>query len=725
MNDIDFNNNFKPTFTIIDSKKNQITKLKKAIDNSCEVIIATDDDREGEAIGYHLCNIFNLPIETTPRITFNEITKTAIQLAIKNPKNLNINLINSAIARQILDIIVGFTVSPILWKNITRNSKDGLSAGRCQSPALRLIYDNEQDIIKSPGTFVYNTTGYFTKMNIPFILNYQFSNNEIEDFLKKSIKFNHEFNSCCNRINTKHSPDPFTTSTLQQSANSNLRISPKSTMTICQKLYENGLITYMRTDSKIYSKEFINKASKYIKKQYGEEYVNSNINLLDEKKNNRIQEAHEAIRPTDITITDINGEYETKEIKMYKLIWKNTMESCMTAAKYNTLMSTITACNNYEYKYSCEEVVFPGWKVVGGYEKENPIYKYLSILKQQVICYNKITATLTIKDSKSHYTEAKLVKLLEENGIGRPSTYSSLIDKIQTRGYVKKTNIKGIKKKCMEFELTDNKISKYEIEKEFNNEKGKLVIQPLGILVLEFLINNYDNLFNYEYTKTMEDSLDIIAEGNLDWQKICSDCFEELNKISKYLEGSERQQYKIDDNHTWMIGKYGPIIKCQEDGSITWKKVKNGIDFNKLKMGGYKLQDIIDTTNDIGRELGYYQDYPMILKKGKFGLYVEWGNNKKSLSYFEKNTDNVDICDITLEDVVKFIKKSSTIIREISDDLSIRRGKYGPYIFYKNTNMKKPQFLKLSGFKLKDGEDYETCDDKRLIEWIKQKIELL
>ena len=721
LKDIDFDNNFKPTYSIIDSKKNNILKLKNAINNSNKVIIATDDDREGEVIGYHLCKVFNLPIETTPRIIFNEITQSAIQYAIENPSLLNMNLVNAAIARQILDIIVGFTISPILWKNITRNSKDGLSAGRCQSPALRLVYDNEQDIIKSPVSFVYNTTGYFTKMNLPYTLNYQFtSHDKMEDFLKDSINFNYLLQNCSNRIITKQPPEPFTTCTLQQNANSILRISPKSTMSICQKLYENGFITYMRTDSKIYSKEFISKASKYIKAQHGIEYVNNNIDLLTEKKseNSKTQEAHEAIRPTDITLTDLDGDYQTKEIKMYKLIWRNAMESCMSEAKYNTITSIIAIDKEYQYKYSCEEVIFPGWKVVDGYEKENPIYKYLSLLKEQVISYNKIAAQITIKDMKSHYTEAKLVKLLEQNGIGRPSTFSSLVDKIQDRGYVKKTNVEGVKKKCYEFELIQDKLSKHHIEKEFGKEKGKLVIQPLGILVLEFLVNNYDNLFNYHYTKLMEDSLDDIAQGKLNWHKLCSDCYEELDRVSRKLEGSERQQYKIDNHHTWMIGKYGPIIKCEQGESITWKKVKNELDFTKLKNGEYQLQDILDTNNNTLRELGYYQDHPMILKNGKFGLYVEWGNNKKSLTYFEKN---IDSCDITLEDVIAFIKTPSTIIREISDDLSIRKGKYGPYIFYKTPVMKKPKFFKLKGFQLENSETYETCDDARLIEWIEDK----
>ena len=374
---------------------------------------------------------------------------------------------------------------------------------------------------------------------------------------------------------------------------------------------------------------------------------------------------------------------------------------------------------SHEYRYSCENVIFPGWKIINDYDKENTIYNYLLNLSNQVLEYNKIYAKVTVKDSKLHYTEAKLVQLLEENGIGRPSTFSSLIDKIQSRGYVKKMNIEGIKKKCIEYELIECELEEKEIMKEFGNEKGKLVIQPIGILVLEFLIQNYDNLFNYEYTKNMENSLDDIAKGNMIWYELCNLCYESINDLSRETD-TNRETYKIDDNHTWLIGKYGPVIKCQIGESITWKKVKKDLDINKLKKNEYTLKDIVDNSSYSGKLLGKYQNHDMFLKKGKFGLYVEWGDNKKSLTYLDKNE-----LEITLEDIISFIKKpASSIIRELSDDLSIRNGKYGPYIFYKSKIMKKPQFLKLNGFKLDEGEDYESCDFERLITWISEQYSI-
>ena len=728
LKDIDVNKNYKPSFNVIDSKKSHISKLRKAISNSDKVIIATDDDREGEAIGFHICNLFKLPVSTTPRIIFHEITKPAIQQAINNPTTLNMDLINAAIARQVLDILVGFMISPMLWKNISQNMKNGLSAGRCQSPALRLVYDNQKEIDESPGTFVYSTTGYFTSKNIPFNLNHQFtmdSDPNMENFLEETVNHEHMFKKGKVRETTKNPPLPFTTSALQQSANTNLRISPKATMKICQKLYESGLITYMRTDSRTYSKEFIKKAKGYIKSEYGDEYIHNDVDKLSErsekkskkkkKDDNKAQEAHEAIRPTDITKVDIGTGFDSKEVRMYKLIWKNTVESCMSPAKYNALTCTISAPYSHEYRYSCENVIFPGWKIVDGYEESNPIYHYLLKLEEQELEYNKVQSKISVKDTKSHYTEAKLVQLLEEQGIGRPSTFSSLIDKIQTRGYVKKTNVKGVKKTCIEYELVDCEIHENTIEKEFGNEKGKLVIQPLGIMVLEFLIKHYDELFVYSYTKNMEDTLDHIAKGESIWYNLCDNVYSTIKNLSEELKGSSREHYKIDEHHTWMIAKYGAVIKCQIGENVTWKKAKKDIDFDKLKSGKLKLSDILDTSSSSGRLLGEYKKQKMYLKKGQYGLYVEWGDNKKSLSYLQKEE-----CEITLEDVITYITNPSSILREISSDMSIRNGKYGPYIFYKSKQMKRPQFLKLRGFKLEDGEDYESCDIERLTTWIEE-----
>ena len=731
---IEIENNFKPNFNLLESKIQQINKIKTLLKNSKEVLIASDDDREGEAIGWHICQVFKLPL-TTKRIIFHEITKPALERAVNNPTTLNMNIIHAQQARQILDVLVGYKISPILWKNISRNSKDGLSAGRCQTPALRLVYDNQKDIDDSPGKKVYNTTGYFTKMNLAFSLNHNFeiisfnsTTNTMEQFLEESVNFDHIYSCSKPKQTTKNPPTPFTTSSLQQKASSELNISPKDTMSICQKLYEAGFITYMRTDSTTFCLEFIEKASSFIKDKYGDTYLHTDVNRLSERKvenpkkkskkkeekENNAQEAHEAIRPTDVTMEKIDDSFSSKERRMYNLIWSVTVESCMSPALYNSISAKIIASMEKEYKYNSELVNFPGWKKVRGYEKENPEYQFLQTLKNKVtVNYNKITAKVSVKDLKSHYTEAKLIQLLEEKGIGRPSTFSTLLEKIQERGYVKKDNVKGKKIKCVDYELVDDELAEMEDEREFGNEKNKLVVQPLGILVLEFLLKHYEKLFSYEYTKNMETDLDIIAKGNKIWHNLCKECLTDIDECSKDLDGGgDKQIINIDDNHVYMIGKYGPVIKKGDKDNATFLNVKKDINLEKLKKGEYTLEEIVELKSS-NKVIGKYKDDDVILKSGKFGKYITWGENKKSLNNIEK-----DIDELTMEDITKYIENTSAVnpsmVREINENTSIRKGKFGNYIFYKTHNMSKPKFIKLNKFK----GDYNSCPIKELEDYV-------
>ena len=733
LKNIDYANNFKPEFTIIENKKQQINKLTKAIQSSSEVYIATDDDREGEAIGWHICQLFNLPIETTKRIIFHEVTKSALENAVNNPTTINMDLVYAQQARQILDLIVGFTLSPLLWKHISRKSKQGLSAGRCQSPALKLIYDNQKEINENPGKITYTINGYFTSNNLMFTLNKEFDDKEkVESFLEESINHDHIIKKDAIKKLSKKPPEPFITSTLQQSCNNEYHISPKETMKICQKLYEEGCITYMRTDSKVYSKEFIKKTKDFINKEYGDKYISSNIDSLSEKQkeakkketkkkkkedDNKAQEAHEAIRPTDVNVKSLTSEkFTPREKKVYLLIWKNTVKSCMSDAVVNSLMTKISAPIDLQYKYSCEEIIFLGWKIVDTNEMSNPNFNLLKSIKDNsTIDYNKITAKNTLKALKSHINEAKLVKLLEEKGIGRPSTFSSLVDKIQERGYVKKDNVKGKKMKCIDFELIENEIEEIETEKEFGNEQNKLIIQPIGNMVTEFLMSNFDEIVGYDYTKNMEDTLDIIAKGKHIWHKLCESCYKELYMKANELKSETKKEIKIDDKHVYMIAKYGPVIKCTDGEDISFKKVKKDIDYEKLTNGGYTLDELIDGSNDTGKYLGIYKDEKIFLKRGKFGLYVTWGDNKKSLTYMKKEEHN-----ITYDDVIQFIEKPTNIIRNLHETLSIRNGKYGNYIYYKTQTMKKPKFLSLQGFKDK----IEEAVEEDLLTWIENKYEI-
>ena len=747
LKNIDIKNNFKPTYTIIDEpiKKKQIEFLRKEIKNAKEVILASDGDREGEMISFSLIELFNLPLDTK-RITFNEITESAIKEAIQNPKTIDMNLVHAQQARQILDVLVGFKVSPILWKLVsTPKGKDNsLSAGRCQTPALKLVYENQKEINESEERKVYNTTGYFTNSNIAFDLSPQGkieSEDEMINFLDESADFSHIY-TCSQPVKVyKQPPEPFTTSRIQQVASNELHYSPKETMRICQLLYEGGYITYMRTDSKTYSEEFINTTSEYINKTYNTGYFNTSLLNKNEKpvekpkkvskkakKENFAQEAHEAIRPTNISLCELPEGVDSKERRMYKLIWQNTLESCMVAASYYSITASISAPLNMKYNYTSELIDFPGWKIVENkFLRENKEYQYLQTIKKDaVIPYKKITSKVSIKGSKMHYTEAKLVQLLEENGIGRPSTFSALVDKIQERGYVKKDDIKGKEIVCKDFELENGEIFEVETRREFGNEKSKLVIQPLGIIVMEFLDKHFNSLFNYQYTSLMEAALDKIAKGELIWFEVCSSCNNEVDTLVNDIKNETKIEFQIDDNNTYMIGKYGPVIKCVEevDGKeeVTFKSIKKDLDINKIENGEYDINQIVDTSKSQNTQyiLGQYQGKEVILRKGKFGLYVTWGENSRNL----KELGNRPIENITFEEVKELLEKGSNIIREINTSMSIRKGPKGDYLFYKSSKMKKPVFHDIKSFIIDTKEDYKICDLTILKSWIEEKYNI-
>jgi len=700
---------------LLPGKSKYIKPLRAAIKKADEVILATDDDREGEAIAWHICKAFKLPL-TTKRIIFHEITKTAIQKAVLNPVIVDMNKVNAQLARQVLDCLVGFTISPILWKNINRNS--ALSAGRCQTPALRLVYDNQREINNAPGRIAYDTTGCFTELD--FKLNHNHENEvTIGTFLESSVDFKHVY-TCAKPVSKKKQPPkPFTTSALQQKASNILHFSPKRTMTTAQKLYEQGLITYMRTDSRTYSKEFIGKAKKFIESKWSLDYVNDDIDALSQRKGAKkgAQEAHESIRPTDIKKQKI---VDPGQQRLYDLIWSNTVESCMSPAEYNLLSAKITAPEKHWYKYSEELITFPGWLVVKGYDKENPIYNDMLKLKQnKIVKYSNIQSKMTLKDLKTHYTEARLVQQMEKVGIGRPSTFSSLIAKIQDRGYVKKGSVKGKPLKCVDFTLIGETLEELENTRVFGEEKNKLVIEPTGIIVIEFLIKQFDSLFAYQYTKNMEDSLDEIAKGAKLWHSLCYSCHDEMEKLSGTIKKGNKEHIQIDENHVYMIAKYGPVVKCEKNGDTKFKSAKKDLDIEKLKRGEYTLEEIIEAKPSFtGKRLGSFKNQDVLLKKGKYGLYITCGENNYSLKGLGKTEDI-----IKLEDVLDILlgKKTSNpkVLLVISKSLSIRKGKFGPYIFYKTSTMTKPRFLNMKNM------EWKSMHQREIISWCKEEHGIL
>ena len=730
---IDIEDNYKPLFQIASRQRKKVTEMKKLVSESRDVMLATDDDREGEAIAWHICQVCKLDPRTTKRIIFHEITKPAITKAVSKPGKINMDMVNSQKARQVLDLLVGFTISPVLWKNISSNKKSALSAGRCQTPALRLVYDNQLEIDENPGKKCYAINGYFTKNNINYSLNKDIEDkSECEEFLEDSVNHDHIMTNTEPKRIEKTPPKPLTTSDIQQKASSILRYSPKQTMQICQNLYESGYITYMRTDSRFYSEEFLENVENYIENKYGDEYIKSDLVSLSlnsqkqedektkkKKKDDNAQEAHEAIRPTQISrisVEEDGKKITNKEVRMYKLIWNITLESCMANSIYLKFLSTITSPTDGIYTNNFEQVTFPGWEVVQGYEEHNKDYHYLlKINTKKPIKYNKIKATYTLKELKGHYTEAKLVSLLEKKGIGRPSTFSSIISKIEERGYVKKGDVKGVKVKCVDYELTDDEISEIENTKTIGGEKNKMILEPIGKVVIEFLINKYNNVFEYDYTKDMENELDKIAKGKKIWHTLCHSCYTDIQKINAEIKTEEKEKETNVGDYTFRIARYGPVLMKKVDGKIKYFKIKPEVDIDELKAGNIEPEDaiLIEKANSV---IGQYKDVDVTLKKGKFGLYVVYGDKNVSLKGLKKDEN-----EITINDIIPFIDKKesdSGIVRKINENACIRNGKFGHYIFYKTTTMKKPKFISLKKNKI----DYMNCDINELEEYIEQSI---
>jgi DNA topoisomerase I len=716
---------FSLKYTVCNKKKEQISLLSKLIKSSTDVVLATDDDREGEAIAWHICDHFKLDVVSTKRIVFHEITEQALQNAIRNPTTVNMNVVNAQKARQILDMLVGFKVSPMLWKCVSRDNS--LSAGRCQTPALKIIYDNQQEINKSNESIVYNTVGYFTSQNIPFELNKQYTTeDEITDFLDGTADFNHTY-ICTKPVNiVKNPPEPFTTSRLQQVASNELRFSPKETMNTCQTLYEGGFITYMRTESKSYCDQFLNSAKKYISSVYDERYVSPSIqrvasiqlgtntqlgtNIQGDKK-----DPHEAIRVTDFSKKELPETFDSREKRMYKLIWTNTLASCMSNAIYSSVTATISGFQNTKFVRTSEQIVFAGWATLFPIP-ENKDYQTLQII-DNTIQYKKIVSRVTVKNIKSHYSEARLVQLLEDKGIGRPSTFAMLVEKIQERGYVKKENIEGREILCNDFELTDGDIFEMPTKRTFGQETGKLVLQPIGVIVMEFLNKHFSDIFNYDYTREMEASLDKVSSGDLLMQDLCDKCNNQVESLVGLLKDETKIEIQIDDNNTYLIGKYGPVIKSTEkvDGKITttFKKVLENVDIHTIENGN--INEIVDCTKankPVSYILGKFEDEDVVLKKGKFGLYISWGKNNKAL----KELGNRPIESITFEEIQKYLNEGSNLVRTITPFLSIRKGPKGDYLFYKSEKMKKPVFHSLNGFE----QDYKKCNNAILKSWCKE-----
>lgn len=722
---IDVKNNYNIEYEIQQEKREHVTWMKDIIPMFLKknIIIATDDDREGEAIAWHICIVFDLPIETTKRIIFREITQSAIKEALDKPTTININIVNAQMSRQVLDLLVGFKISPILWKHLYRNKDNALSAGRCQTPALKLVYENEIEAKNAVTNTTYKVTGSFFPKKIIFDLSKDFENEtQVLDFLEQSKSFNHYLSIGEKKDSIKVPPKPFNTSGLLQKASNTLGIGPKETMSICQQLYQDGFITYMRTESQKYSDVFLKKAQEYIIKRFEkEEYIGKLQDIVNKDSKN----PHEAIRVTNIEMDTINID-NSRTLTLYKLIWRNTVESCMSEAKYNNTPITMTAPNDLIYKHIIEVPIFLGFTKLIQESRTNTIddqnigsalLLYIQSSPKNNIKYNKITSTLSIHGKHSHYTEASLIKRLEDLGIGRPSTFAMIIDTIIERGYVKKTDIDGITIKAKEFTLEKNIIQIEEKERTFGNEKGKLVIQPIGSIVTDFLYNHFTSLFSYDYTTKMESILDEISLGNGEpWYETCKKCNTEITQLIKSIEKLGKQTFNImNSEYKLVFEKYGPVLRIEINDTFEYKKIRSDIkiDLDKLQKGEYCEEELIEDKKE--QIIGELHGIPILLKSGPYGEYIEHGDKKEST----KSLGHCKTQDEILDSYKNKISSQTTdikIIRILTNELSIRNGKFGAYIHYKTTNMIKPKFLNIQKFK----ESYRHCSEEVLMKWIKE-----
>lgn len=710
--------NYKIEFGMIEEKKTHIDSMKSIISmfNPENVFLATDDDREGEGIGWHICELFNLNVEHTKRIIFHEITQEALVYAVNNPIRLRMNIVIAQQTRQILDRMIGFQISPIISRLLVHNNAQFLSAGRCQTPTLRLIYDKYKTNLNKKEKICYKIQGTF--FTHPSSLVFQLEENILDEnlvkhFLNESKSFPHRFKLKEKQTKSTLPPKPFNTSQLLQTASNLLHISPKHVMDICQKLYQDGKITYMRTESTKLSLPFLEKCTQFITDNYGD-YVGNTEKLTN--KNSKTP--HEAIRVTNIYLKSVTSD-DRKFCDIYKLIWQRSLECCMKEYYFDKYDLEITAPFSV-YKTNIEIPTFLGWKRVQNTEEKmretqekNAIDMcFYKKFDTKEIPYKKIQSNLFMKDLDKYYQEASLIQKLENIGIGRPSTFSMLVETIQARKYVTKGNIEGEIVTGNEYTLYPYEMDVKKVEKTFGASKNKIKINILGIQAIETLLKYFNTLFDYEFTSKMEEELDLlVTDVSKNYVDICKQFENMIKECSKPLLDVMKKKYKIDEDHTFVFGKSGMMILCESSGKYKSLNKDLNLDLEKLIKGEYILDELISFDNT-EEALGTYENEELYVKEGPYGKYATWGTNKCSL----KGNST-----FTFEKILEIIqkdKKDSNLLRVLNSSISVRKGKYGNYIFYKTEAMKKPKFINIK----KCPHDVLKDDVDKILEWVEETL---
>jgi len=699
---VDVENGFLPQYEVSSDKKKLITELKKLAKDAEMVWLASDEDREGEAISWHLYEALGLKDEKTKRIVFHEITKTAIQKAIEEPRQIDHNLVSAQQARRVLDRLVGYGLSPLLWKKV----KPGLSAGRVQSVAVRLIVEREEEIKNFKATSAFRVTALFTfekdghKHQLQAELPERFEKEEkAAEFLQQCIGAAYTITNIEKKPAKKSPAAPFTTSTLQQEASRKLGYSVANTMRVAQQLYESGKITYMRTDSVNLSGLAINLAKDAITETYGANYVKTRKYTT---KTKGAQEAHEAIRPTYLNQPEIKGNAEEK--RLYDLIYKRTIASQMADAQLErTQVSIDVSTNKKQFTAKGEVILFDGFLKVymEGTDDENgedSNHLLPPLIKGQLLDLNEMTAQERFSRHAARYSEAALVKQMEELGIGRPSTYAPTISTVQKRGYVVKEDREGTVRKYKVMTLKNDKLSEKTATENTGFEKSKLFPTDIGTLVNKFLCKYFENIIDYNFTAKVEKEFDEIAEGQKEWNQMIGEFYgpfhkkiedttENAGKFSgEKLLGLDPETGK---NIFVKVGRYGPMVQLGDTDSEEKPKFA-GLRKNQT-METITLAEALDLFS-FPRTLGNYEEKEMTVAIGRFGPYVKHDNKFFSLQKTDDPADIEAVRAVELIEAKREKDRKSTIAEfDKEPDLKVLDGRYGPYISYKKKNYKIPK----------------------------------
>lgn len=685
---VDVAHGFKPQYLVAADKRNLVKVLKEEVKKADTVWLASDEDREGEAIAWHLSEELKLSQEKTKRIVFNSITKSAIEHAIKNPRGIDYNLVNAQQARRVLDRLVGYELSPVLWKKIRK----GLSAGRVQSVSVRLIVEREREIQDFQSEVSYKITAEFLTKEGKLIKTYTHKSFPTQEaakaFLEKNIGATFSVGSLETKPAKKSPAPPFTTSTLQQEAARKLHFSVSKTMQLAQRLYESGLITYMRTDSVNLSPEALSAAKQEIVKSYGEAY--SKIRQYTSHSKGA-QEAHEAIRPTDMAAHTVRAEAD--QVRLYELIWKRTIASQMSDASLERTQVKVNASTHTEpFIGSGEVIVFDGFLKVyleGKDDEEEEDEGMLPAMKVgESLTSKHITATQRFTRPPFRYTEASLVKKLEELGIGRPSTYAATISTIQNRGYVERSSLEGESRPYLQLSLIKNEIKEKKLIENVGADKGKLIPTDIGMIVNDFLITHFATIVDYNFTAKVEEEFDDIASGKEDWAKMVGRFYDTFHPTVAHVEQNAvretGERILGTDPATGKpvsvrLGRYGAMVQI---GTVE--------DEEKPRFASLLPHQTIDSITfeeamklfELPRKLGVYQGKEVESNIGRFGPYIRFGDTFISLD------KSLDVFSITFDEAKEVIDQKQKADAPISvydgKEVTKGTGRFGPFIKWNN-----------------------------------------